>query len=99
MKCRAGASYIFTKEYDLEGFIGFASKEGFDFAQLGYEAPLQWIGEVSAGRRRGIRALACRLGLELGVHSVTNGVNVAWTNRRLREESIRQIKIGDTVYL
>jgi sugar phosphate isomerase/epimerase len=92
MKFVTGASYIFTKEYDLEGFIEFASKEGFDFVQLGYEAPLKWIGEVTKSRRERIRSLAKRLGLQVGVHSVANGINVAWTNTRLREESLRQIK-------
>lgn len=92
MRFEKGASYIFTPEYDLEGFIEFAAKEGFDFVQLSYEAPLKWVGEVSKDRRKRIRTLAKRLGLPVCVHSVTNAVNVAWTNSRIREESLRQIK-------
>jgi len=92
VKFKKGVSYIFTKEYDLEGFIEFASKEGFDFVQLGYEAPLKWVGEISKDRRKRIQALAKRLGLQVSVHSVANAVNVAWTNSGIREESLRQIK-------
>ena len=92
MEFKKGASYIFTKEYDLEGFIEFASEEGFDFVQLGYEAPLKWVGEISKDRRKRIQALTKRLGLQVSVHSVANAVNVAWTNSGMREESLRQIK-------
>ncbi len=92
MKFKKGARYLFTKEYDLEGFMEFASGQGFDFVQLGYEAPLKWVGEISKDRRKRIRALAQSLGLQVCVHSVANGVNVAWTNSRMREESLRQIK-------
>ncbi len=92
MKFEKSASYIFTKEYDLEGFIEFASKEGFDFVQLGYEAPLKWVGEVSKDRRKRIQTLAKRLGLRVCVHSVTNAVNVASTNSGIRKESLSQIK-------
>lgn len=92
MKFKKGASYIFTKEYDLEGFIEFTSKAGFDFVQLGYEAPLKWVGEISKDRRKRIQALVKRLGLQVGVHSVANGVNVAGTNRGIRKESLRQIR-------
>jgi len=92
VKFEKSASYIFTTEYDLEGFIEFASKEGFDFVQLGYEAPLKWVGEVSKDRRKRIQTLAKRLGLQVCVHSVTNAVNVAWTNSRIRKESLSQIK-------
>jgi sugar phosphate isomerase/epimerase len=92
VKFEKSASYTFTPEYDLEGFIEFASKEGFDFVQLGYEAPLKWVGEVSKDRRKRIRTLAKRLGLQVCVHSVTNAVNVAWTNSRIREESLSQVK-------
>ncbi len=92
MKFQKGARYLFTKEYDLEGFMEFASGQGFDFVQLGYEAPLKWVGEISEDRRRRIRALARRLGLPVCVHSVANGVNVAWINSGIRQESLRQIK-------
>ncbi len=92
MKFAKGASYIFTVEYDLEGFLEFASEGGFDFVQLGYEAPLKWVGEVSKDRRRRIQNLAGRLGLQLYVHSVANGVNVASTNSGIRKESLSQIK-------
>ena len=92
MKFEKGAAYIFTKEYDLEGFIEFASKNGFDFVQLSYEAPLKWVGDISKDRRNRIQTLAKRLGLPVYVHSVANGVNVAWTNSRMRKESLRQIK-------
>ncbi len=92
MKFAKGASYIFTVEYDLEGFLEFASEEGFDFVQLGYEAPLKWVGEVSKDRRRQIQNLARRLGLQLYVHSVANGVNVASTNSGIRKESLSQTK-------
>ena len=92
MKFKKGARYIFTKEYDLEGFIEFASKKGFDFVQLSYEAPLKWVGDISQDRRKQIQSLAKRLGLQVCVHSVVNGVNVAWTNSRLRKESLNQIK-------
>lgn len=92
MKFTKGASYIFTKEYDLEGFIEFASNKGFDFVQLSYEAPLTWVGEISKDRRKRIQTLANRLGLPVCVHSVANAVNVAWTNSRIRKESLSQIK-------
>ena len=92
MKFEKSASYIFTKEYDLEGFIEFASEEGFDFVQLGYEAPLKWVGEVSKDRRKRIQTLAKRLGLQVCVHSVANAVNVAGTNSGMRKESLSQIK-------
>jgi sugar phosphate isomerase/epimerase len=92
MKFKKGAAYIFTKEYDLEGFIEFAAKNDFDLVQLSYEAPLKWVGEVSKDRRKRIQTLAKRLGLQICVHSVANAVNVAWTNSRIREESLNQIK-------
>lgn len=92
MKFKLGARYVLTKDYDLEGFMEFASEQGFDFVQLGYEAPLAWLGEVSKDRRKRIRALAERLDLPVNVHSVTNGVNVAWTNSGLREESLKQLR-------
>lgn len=92
MRFKKGAAYIFTKEYDLEGFIEFASDKGFDFVQLSYEAPLKWVGEISKGRRKRIQTLANRLGLQVCVHSVANAVNVAWTNSRIRQESLSQIK-------
>jgi len=92
MEFKTGAAYVFTKEYDLEGFIEFASKEGFDFVQLSYEAPLKWVGEISKDRRKQIQSLAKRLGLQVCVHSVANAVNVAWTNSRIRRESLSQIK-------
>jgi len=59
---------------------------------LSYEAPLKWVGKVSKDRRKRIRTLAKRLGLLVYVHSVTNAVNVAWTNSRIRKESLNQIK-------
>ena len=92
MRFKKGAAYIFTKEYDLEGFIEFSSNKGFDFVQLSYEAPLKWVGEISKDRRKRIQALANRLGLPVYVHSVANAVNVAWTNSRIRKESLSQIK-------
>lgn len=92
MKFKKGASYVFTKEYDLEGFIEFAAKKGFDFVQLSYEAPLKWVGEISKDRRKRIQTLAKRLGLQVCIHSVACGVNVAWTNSRIRKESLSQIK-------
>jgi len=92
MVFKKGARYVFTTEYDLEGFIEFAAKAGFDFVQLGYEAPLKWVGEIDKDRRRRIKALAENLGLPLCVHSVANGVNVAWTNSGIRQESLRQLR-------
>jgi len=92
MVFKKGARYVFTTEYDLEGFIEFAAKAGFDFVQLGYEAPLKWVGEISKDRRRRIRTLAENLGLQVCIHSVANGVNVAWTNIGIRQESLKQLK-------
>jgi sugar phosphate isomerase/epimerase len=92
MKFNKGARYLFTKEYDVEGFMEFAAREGFDFVQVSYEAPLKWVGEISKDRRERIRTLAERLGLQICIHSVTCGVNVAWTNSGMRQESLRQIK-------
>jgi sugar phosphate isomerase/epimerase len=92
LKFEKGASYIFTVEYDLEGFLECASEEGFDFVQLGYEAPLKWVGNITKDRRKRILDFAKRLGLKLYVHSVANGVNVASTNSGIRKESLNQIK-------
>lgn len=92
MVFKKGARYVFTTEYDLEGFIEFAAKAGFDFVQLGYEAPLKWVGDINKDRRRRIRTLAENLGLQVCVHSVANGVNVAWTNIGIRQESLKQLK-------
>jgi len=91
-KFKTGARYVFTQDYDLEGFMEFASGQGFDCVQLSYEAPLKWVGDINQDRRKRIRALAQRLGLQVCVHSVTNGVNVAWTNTGIRQESLRQTK-------
>ena len=92
MVFKKGARYVFTTEYDLEGFIEFAAKAGFDLVQLSYEAPLKWVGDISLDRRRRIRTLLKDFGLQVCIHSVANGVNVAWLNSRFREESLKQVK-------
>jgi len=92
MKFKKGARYVFSTEYDLEGFMRFASEQGFDFVQLSYEAPLKWVGDIGKDRRKRIRTLAERLGLQVCVHAVACGVNVAWTNIGIRQESLRQLQ-------
>ncbi len=91
MNFLTGARYVFTKDYDLEGFMEYASALGLDFVQLSYEAPLTWVGAIDKARRKRIRDLSLNLGLPVCVHSVTNAVNVAWTNTGIRQESLRQL--------